>query len=98
MNTEQIKAAVLELMADNEAEKARIDKEWDSHYGDLSCTEYEANHAYRGALLDVLNIIDSNEICEANKCLECYTKEIKKIVDKTPNNMQLGKKIRNFIR
>lgn len=57
----QIKAAVKELMADNVAEKARIDKEWNGVYGDLSCTEYEANHGYHGALIDVLNIIDSED-------------------------------------
>ena len=61
MTKEQVINVVEELMKDNKLEKARIDQEWNGVYGDLSCTDYEANAGYHAALLDVLNIIVDEE-------------------------------------
>ena len=57
----QIKEVVLHYMEENKAELARIDEEWNGVYGDLSCSEYAAYHAYHGALLDILTYIDSED-------------------------------------
>jgi|TARA_R110000744_G_scaffold357289_1_gene464106 hypothetical protein len=61
MTVEQIKTAVEEMLVDNAASKARIDKEWDGHYGDLSCVEYESNAGECGALHDVLYFIEHGD-------------------------------------
>ena len=61
MTKEQVVNIIEELMKQNKLEKVRIDEEWNGVYGDLSCTDYEANAGYHGALLDVLDIILDKE-------------------------------------
>ena len=61
MTVAQIKKAVQEMIVDNAARKAQIDKDWDGHYGDLSCVEYESNAGELGALTDVLYVIEHGD-------------------------------------
>ena len=61
MTIEKIKAAIEEMITDNATSKARIDKDWDSHYGDLSCVEYEFNAGELSALTDIMYVIEHGD-------------------------------------
>ena len=61
MTIEQITAQIHSMLDDNRLEKDRIDEEWNGIYGSLSCHEYDYNAAYKGALLDVLSIIEGDK-------------------------------------
>jgi hypothetical protein len=61
MTVKEIKVAVERMMTDNAERKASIDKAWNSHYGDLSCVEYEFNAGELSALTDIMYVIEHGD-------------------------------------
>ena len=75
MTIKEIKATVEQMIADNAANKERIDKEWNSHYGDLSCVEYEFNAGELSALTDIMYVIEHGAEAREHEMREERLKE-----------------------
>ena len=75
MTVKEIKATVEQMIADNAASKESIDKNWNSHYGDLSCVEYEFNAGELSALNDIMYVIEHGAEAREHEIREQRLKE-----------------------
>ena len=61
MTIEQIKTFIQELQLENAEERAKIDKDYNGHYGDVSAPVYEYNNGEERALTNIMGFILDGE-------------------------------------